>query len=314
MPVFPETNIDLFYMGIYGGFGYDCSALSPIFLQLAAGIAQPGNPPFTVNTLLAMYPKFFGAATSLTAAFTTSSTSVPVPNNAQGFAVGQLVTLPSVLPDATVISEVALGSAVVVGDTLETENSVTVESTAGLLVGQPISGDGIPGGTFISAVNSATVFQISQNATATASDVTLTVTTTTLTLSAPATATGAYTASVYVAPLVPLFVIQTYINLANASLMSSRWRSSWTLGMCLYVAHFLTLYLQTDGNPQTTAGQAVANGIQAGITVSKGADGVSQGLQPLAALNGWAAWTLTSYGAQLATMGRVVGAGAVYFR
>ena len=125
---------------------------------------------------------------------------------------------------------------------------------------------------------------------------------------------GAVTLSVYEAPLVPLAVIQLYLNLAYVSLMQSRWRESWQLGMALYIAHYLTLWCQTEGNAQTTANQVVANSLQAGITVSQGADGVSQGLQLLTKLENWAAWTLTQYGVQLATLARVVGAGPAYFR
>ena len=44
-------------------------------------------------------------------------------------------------------------------------NAVTVASTAGLVVGQPVSGGNIPAGSFITAISSATAFTISTNAT-----------------------------------------------------------------------------------------------------------------------------------------------------
>jgi hypothetical protein len=96
--------------------------------------------------------------------------------------------------------------------------------------------------------------------------------------------------------------------------MQSRWREQWQLGMALYIAHYLTLWLETEGNTQTTATQIVANSLQAGITISQGADGVNQGLKVLESLDKWAAWTLTQYGVQLATIARVVGSGPVYWR
>ena len=239
MPSFPDLT--QFWMEIYGGYGFDCSAGQ--YLGLATGIPQTGNPPYAVNDLLAMYPKFFGTALQISCTLTATNSTVPV------------------------------------------------TSVVGLAVGQLVTGQGIPSSTIIVSVGTNSVV-----------------------LSSAPTVSGAITLNFYTSQLVPLAIIQVYLNLAYASLMSSRWREAWTLAMSLYIAHFLTLYLQTDGNPQTTASQAVANGLQQGITVSQGADGLSQGLQLLGALDSWAAWTLTSYGVQLATMARVVGAGATYYQ
>ena len=254
MPVFPTEAIDLFYMTIYGGFGYNgcgdwggagqygcqCGA----FIGLASGIPQTGNPPYAVNDFLAIYPKFFGPATPVS------------------------------------------------GTLVQGSNEITVDSTVtGLNIGQLVTCQGLNSSTVITSVNMPTV-----------------------TVSSNATASGAVALSVYEAQLVPLAVIQLYLNIAYASLMQSRWRESWGLGMALYIAHYLTLWCQTEGNAQSTANQVVANSLQAGITISQGADGVSQGLQALTKLEQWAAWTLTQYGVQLATLARVVGAGPAYFR
>jgi hypothetical protein len=119
---------------------------------------------------------------------------------------------------------------------------------------------------------------------------------------------------IYEAPPIALAVIQLYLNLAYSSLMQSRWREQWTLAMALYIAHYLTLWEQTEGSLQVTASQIVANSLQAGITVSQGADGVSQGLAILSKLENWGTWTLTQYGVQLATMARLCGSGPIYVR
>ncbi len=172
------------------------------------------------------------------------------------------------------------------------QNAIVIDSSVtGILPGQLAAGLGIPAATVVTAVNGANV-----------------------TLSNPATASGNISASFYTAPLVPLAVMQIYLNIAYASLMQTRWRESWTLVMALYIAHYLTLWLETEGNPQSTAAQIVANSLQAGITISQSADGVAQGLQALQALNNWAGWSLTQYGSQLATLARVIGAGMIYVR
>jgi hypothetical protein len=146
------------------------------------------------------------------------------------------------------------------------------------------------------------------------SSVILSVGTNSVTLSSIPTQAGEISMQVYEVPPISLAVIQLYLNLAYASMMQSRWREQWPLAMALYIAHYLTLWEQTEGNPQTTPNQIVANSLQAGITVSQSADGVSQGLQALTKLENWGTWTLTQYGVTLATMARLVGSGPIYVK
>jgi hypothetical protein len=169
---------------------------------------------------------------------------------------------------------------------------ITVDSTAtGLSSGQLVTCQGLNDGTVIKIVIMPEI-----------------------TVSSNATASGVVTLAVYEAQLVPLAVMQLYLNIAIVSIMQSRWREQWELGMDLYIAHYLTLYCQTEGNQQSTANQIVANSLQAGVTISQGADGVSQGLQAIKAVDNWASWSLTQYGVQLASLARVVGSGPAYFR
>jgi len=246
MPAFPCQNIDLFYKTIYGGFGWGregCGA----YLGLASGLPQTGNPPYYINSLLAIYSKWFGPATLVSA------------------------------------------------ETVQGDPTISVDSTAtGLAPGQFVSGQFIDNGTVINGLLFSTESYIVVNN--------------------PPIGSGPVTLSVYEAPPVPLALIQLYINIAFASLMQSRWREQWPLAMALYVAHYLTLWEQTEGNPQTTASQIVANSLQAGITISQGADGVNQGLAILETLASWGTWTLTQYGVQLATLAKLVGSGPIYVR
>lgn len=310
MPVLPNEQ---FWMLIYGGYGYDAGALYSSFNRFAAGMSSGGNPPYTVNDFLAVYPKFMGTPTAVNVALATGNASVQVSNSA-GLAMGQLIT-GSGIPNSTTIQAWTYTTLEPIGDLTAGSNLIeNVTSTMGLLVGQPIAGGSIPAGCTIAAFTVNTITIAGGVASTSATGIELSITQVNVTLSNAATATQTSSASIYQSPLLPLAVLQLYINLASASIMYSRWKGTWPLAMALYVAHFATLWLQSDGNPQTTPGQAVASALQTGVLVSESADGVSAGFQALSALDSWAAWGLTTYGAQLVTFARAVGAGAAYFR
>ena len=135
-----------------------------------------------------------------------------------------------------------------------------------------------------------------------------------ITVSQPATVTGAVTANVYTQPPIPLVALNAYIALASASLVQARWLDLWQMGMQLYVAHFVTLYLRTAATPGDPAGVIASKGLAQGITVSKSAGPVSQGLQVPSGLEGWGAWQITGYGQQFATFAAAVGSGSLWIR
>jgi hypothetical protein len=166
-------------------------------------------------------------------------------------------------------------------------NATLPVADARLLPGQLVTGPDIPAGTSIVS-NSGTAVVLSANATAT-------------------NATEA--TQVYAFPLVPLAVLNVYINLASASIMQSRYQDGWALAMALYIAHFVTLWLQSDGTPATNAAQAAQQGMARGIQVSKSVGDTSVSFQPLQGIEDWGAWNLTMYGLQFATMARVIGSG-----
>lgn len=117
--------------------------------------------------------------------------------------------------------------------------------------------------------------------------------------------------------VLPDAVLQHYIDMANGVVKEARWHSLWKEGMRLYIAHFATLYL---GVPDQGAGrQAIANAgkLQGGITsktVGSVSVGYDNGQAATSDLTGWGAWKLTTYGAQFATMARMVGAGMMVVR
>ena len=122
--------------------------------------------------------------------------------------------------------------------------------------------------------------------------------------------------AIYNAPFIPLLVLIAYINLASSSLVWQRWRDQWRIGMLLYIAHFCTLYLRSNGSVANSAGQLATAGLARGITISKSAGGVSVGVQPATqgGLEGWGHWTETGYGVQFCTMARVLGSGPLLIR
>jgi hypothetical protein len=172
--------------------------------------------------------------------------------------------------------------------TLESGNEViVVNSAAGMVAGNPIAGAGIPDGTFIVSIASTNV-TLSNAPTANASNVALTV---------------------WNAPLIPFPVILLFIALASASLVQARWLDTWIMAMGLFVAHFATLYARSDGNPNSTVGQAAASGLAFGVQVAKSVGDVSVNYQAVQGIEDWGAWNLTSFGQQLATFARVIGMG-----
>lgn len=114
--------------------------------------------------------------------------------------------------------------------------------------------------------------------------------------------------------IVPDAVLSAYIALANACLVQARYQETWTIAMGWFIAHFLTLYLQTDGNPASTAAQAAQQGLAKGTQVAKSVGDVSVSYQAVEGLDGWAAWTLTSYGQLFASTAKVMGSGSMYIR
>lgn len=115
--------------------------------------------------------------------------------------------------------------------------------------------------------------------------------------------------------MVPSTVVQTFINLANASLQQSRWHSAWQIAMGWYVAHFCTMFLQGTADPNSGAAAVLEAGRAQGFITSESVGDVSASQNPvLPGMDAWAAWQLTVYGQQLLTMGRMVGKGGMFIQ
>lgn len=119
----------------------------------------------------------------------------------------------------------------------------------------------------------------------------------------------------FVAAVIPDVIVQMYIDLADACIKEARWHTSWKVAMGLFVAHFCTMYLQGTADPASGAAAVLAAGQAKGLNTSEsvGDVSVSMDYNTIAQdLEGWAAWKLTIYGQQLATIGKLVGKGGMY--
>jgi hypothetical protein len=117
----------------------------------------------------------------------------------------------------------------------------------------------------------------------------------------------------YQGGVVPQAVLQLYINLASACVQQVRWKDMWLVGMSLFIAHFCTLWLQSSTEVNPSIGKVAAVGVGKGIQVSKGAGDLNVSYQTIVGdLPGWAAFLLTVFGQQFATMAQIVGFGAMY--
>jgi len=162
-----------------------------------------------------------------------------------------------------------------------------VASIIGIVQGNPIAANGVPKGSMVVSV-AGTEIVISQITTEAFSNTTLTI-------------WNSF-------PIVPVQVINAYINLAGVSIQYQRWFEMWPMMMALFVAHYITMWLQSQGtNPNPTAAQLATSGLATGIKVSKAAGDVSVGIKSLDGFENWGTFQLTSYGMQLATLAQGVG-------
>nr|DAY89275.1 MAG TPA: head to tail adaptor [Caudoviricetes sp.] len=114
---------------------------------------------------------------------------------------------------------------------------------------------------------------------------------------------------------IPQIIIQMYLDLANACVKESRWHNYWKVGMCFFIAHFCTLYLQGVADPNSGAAGVLEAGKAKGLdtSVSVGSVSVSTDYSLIAnSVNGWASWQITTYGQQLSAIGKLVGKGGMY--
>lgn len=112
----------------------------------------------------------------------------------------------------------------------------------------------------------------------------------------------------------PPSVLASLIAQANDAIQPDKWGTGWRYAAGLYVAHYMTLYLQNYTESPKNAQEAAATGSVGGTvkratlgdtTVEYDTGAVSS------ALSEWGDFNATSYGQQFATRARMVGMGGM---
>lgn len=319
------------------GTGPECYGFAATFIN-AANLTSGTNPPYQISDFLQIYPKWGTGVQGLAAValipsavganYQTGDVLTPVQPDSSGGEVlvaavdgGGALTAVSVgapgtgysvnngiqqaVPNATNGSGYQLGDVLTVIQSGASGGTVAVASISptGQITGLAIV---TPGIGYTSATGLTVIGGFGNGALVN------------ITTGVPLTGghgAGAQINIVLITPfnlIIPQMVLQLYINLATASIQQSRWMEYWPQGMALFIAHFATLYLRSEGNPGTTAQQIAASGLEKGIIVSSAAGDVSLGRQVVSGLDGFAGWTETTYGTQLATLAKIVGMGPSY--
>lgn len=115
--------------------------------------------------------------------------------------------------------------------------------------------------------------------------------------------------------MVPRPMIEGYAKLASQIISPKRYGAYWEMASGLFVAHFCTLFLQSMKPEGATALAVLSAAATAGVVTSESADGVSHSMDTgslMSDLNGWAAFKLTTFGVQFATIAKMVGKGGMY--
>lgn len=117
-------------------------------------------------------------------------------------------------------------------------------------------------------------------------------------------------------PAVPDAMYASVLTMAHGAIKASRYKSAWRLCMGLFVAHFITLYLESAASGGGDGGGGVVeSGKTKGNISSMSVDGVAVAFdssQTLSDLDGFAGWKSTNYGVQLATIAKMYSMGGMY--
>ena len=282
------------------------------------------NPPYYLDTLLSIYPKFFGLPTALSGCGTVAGSNVVTVPSVDGLQYGQFVQCGGVLPSGSVINGIGSGTVTLSTQALSTAVTATLQvyeqppiptaviqlflnlATASLV--QARWQDAWPIAVAWYAAHYLTLFAKSD-----ASQVMSVVETAvhgeapvgavpgtvyTLSTAPPGNALQALTVNgLFQAPGMAYTLDGVTITLAAATSSGDALYATWPV------------QTETFGTVPPTGAAIAAQGLAGGIQVSKSVGDVSVSYQPIAILEQFGQWNLTVYGQQLAQMARVIGAG-----
>lgn len=280
------------------------------------------NPPWALNDFLSVYPKFFGAPTTISpASYTNGSQTLTLP--IAGLSVGTFLVGPG-LASNTIITAVQSGTVTVNNAVLSTQTNATITAylspvvpTAALLLYVNLANASLQFArwqdnwyigmnwfvahyaTLYARSDAAELIQTVQSAVH--GEIPAgTIPGTVYTLSAvpPGGVLQSLTKNgVFQSPSVDYTLTGQTVTLVVAT----------QVGDVLYAVWPTTATVSTMVQP--TATQVAAQGLANGIQTSKSVGDVSASYSVLTSLENWGAWNLTLYGQQLATMAQVIGMG-----
>lgn len=113
---------------------------------------------------------------------------------------------------------------------------------------------------------------------------------------------------------IPEAVADMYVTLGLDTVNYTRFGKAWRVAIGLCIAHFCTLYLQSMQPEGTAAASVIAAASSAGMITGESADGVSYSRDNSATadLNGWAAFKMTTFGLQFASLAKRYVRGGMY--
>lgn len=110
-------------------------------------------------------------------------------------------------------------------------------------------------------------------------------------------------------------IVKMYIDFANEVVNVERWGKQWVLGMCLFVAHFCTVYLMAYLDSNAEAAAVISSGQSKGLVSSKSVGDVSVSYDfSLAMQNveGWGQFNLTTFGNQFVSISKLMSKGGMW--
>ncbi len=114
--------------------------------------------------------------------------------------------------------------------------------------------------------------------------------------------------------VIPAVVVSGWVKLAHAALAYRRYRDYWEVAMGLFIAHWLTLYMQSAAAPEDATSKIINAGLAKGVQTSKSAGdlSVSYDFSMMAGdFDGWGTYKYTAFGQQFITIARLVSAGGM---
>ncbi len=114
--------------------------------------------------------------------------------------------------------------------------------------------------------------------------------------------------------VVPDEILEEYTEMALGIVNRKRFGAAWKRAIGLYLAHVLTLYLQTAQPEGAEATDIVSAASSVGMITGESADGVSYSRDTSAVsdLAGWTDFKTTAYGVQFATLAKLYARGGAY--